>query len=438
MALNASALRKVVPGLAAILLLGGCGVVVRSLVRETTGYVSPGPTDEARARAAWAYFRSTRSGQTGLVEASAGAGFTTPAAIGGQIAATIAADRLRIIDQREFDDTISAILNFLGTAKLSNSEMPGRFYSTRDGQLTAPPTIGTDPGWSAVDAGRLLVWLRILAQRYPVYEPYVVKAVARWQACRAVDDAGNLRRTFPTPKGFENTRDTGTGYAEYAAQGFRAWGENVSVASPAPSNATVSVEGEDFPLVSEEPLLVTPYALLGIEFGFKDPGGSALQRERRMEERLWTVQTARWRRTGMATARSDFHRSSRPYAMKDAVLAGGYPWSTVDDGGTPHPELALISTRAAFALAALHDGEHVKRILATVSALYDPGAGWYEGRYEATGAYEWTRTAGTNALVLEAILYKQTGVLFRGRSSMTVIPGTGGPCALPDVRRAQS
>jgi len=432
-----SLLAKFTLALAVPALLTGCGVVVRSIARESTGYVSPGPTDEARAKAAWAYFRASRSGQTGLAESVAGAGFTTPSAIGDQIAAAIAADRLRIADKRDFDDTISGVLNFLTTMQLSNGEMPGRFYSTRDGKLVDPPASAGDPGWSAVDAGRLLVWLRILAQRYPVYQPYVVKAVARWQTCRAVDDGGRLRRALPSSAGFVNAPDTGTGYAAYAAQGFRAWGEVVSSPGVGPADATMAIEGIDFPLAGTEPLLSSPYALLGIEFGWKQPNGSALDDDRRTEERLWDAQTRRWQRLGLPTARSEFHRTSAPYALIDAVLANGYPWNTVDDAGTAHPELALTSTRAAFALAALHGSEHARRLQASVGTLYDPGAGWYEGRYEASGAYEWTRTAATNATVLEALLYKQAGALFGSRMPLSVPAGTGGGCSLPDATGAE-
>lgn len=415
-------------------LVGGCGVVARSLVRETTGYVSLGPTDDAQVRAAWAYFRSTRSGQTGLVETVAGSGFATPATMGDQIAAAIAADRLKIIDKREFDDTVSGLLNFLVSAPLSNGEMPGRFYSTRTGALIDPPALAHDPGWSAVEAGRLLVWLRILADKYPIYEPYVIKAVARWQTCRAVDDAGRLRRALPSAKGFRNEPDNGSGYADYAAQGFRAWGEAV-VTDPAPSDATVRVEDIDFTIVGKEPLLAAPYALLGIEFGWKTPAGGEEAREKETEAKLWAVQAARWQRTGLATARSDFRRTSAPYLVTDAVLADGYPWSTTGDDGQAQPGLALTSTRAAFLMTALHGGDYAKRLLASVGTLYDPGAGWYEGRYEASGAYEWTRTAATNAAVLEALLTKQAGPLFKGSRPLTVPEGTGTSCSLPDAKR---
>lgn len=424
-------------GIAATAMLGGCGVIARSIAEETTGRISPSPTEDARARAAWAYFRASRSGKTGMVEAISGAGFTTPSAIGDQIAATIVAERLRIIDQREFDDTISATLAFLVSMPLSNGEMPARFYSTREGGFIDPPTAGSDPGWSAVDSGRLLVWLRVLAQQYPVYEPFVAKAVARWHTCRAIDDTGRLRRALPSAQGFVNAPDTGTGYADYAAQGFRAWGETVTPPVTQPAGATVSVEGIDFALAGTEPLQSVPLGLLAVEFGWKTPQGATLARERALEQQLWEAQTARWKRTGIATARGDFRRITAPYALMDAVLGAGYPWSTTDQSNKAYPELALVSTRAATLLGALHDGDHAKRLTKTVDTLYDPGAGWYEGRYEATGSYEWTRTSATNAAVLETLLYRHVGPLFGKRKALRQAAIPDNDCALSDLARSR-
>lgn len=420
---------RVLAGIALTAMLGGCGVVARSLVKETTGYASPGPTDEARGKAAWAYFRSSRSGATGVVEAIAGSGFTTPSAIGDQIAAAIAADRLHLIDRREFDDTISSALTFLSTMPLSNGEMPARFYSSRDGGLIDPPNPGVDPGWSSLEAGRLLIWLRILVDRYPQYEPFVVRALSRWKTCRAVDEAGQLRSALPSGAGLVNSAEADLAAATYAAQGFRAWGETVAMPADPIGEEQVSIEGEDFALAHRAPLQSAPYAMLGIEFGWKTPQGADLAAARAMEQRLWQVQTRRWQRTGMVTARGNYRRTSAPYAVTDAVLAGGFPWSTTGEDGKSRPELALVSTRTGVLLGALHGDGQAKPLAATLGTLYDPASGWLEGRYESSGAYEWTRSSATNAAVLETILFRNVGKLFS--SSRTVKTTTGGDCALP-------
>ncbi|MBV8916113.1 MAG: hypothetical protein JOZ05_24135, partial [Acetobacteraceae bacterium] len=62
-----------------------------------------------------------------------------------------------------------------------------------------------------------------------------------------------------------------------------------------------------------------------------------------------------------------------------------------------------------------------------------------EGRYEKTGGYEWTRTAATNAFVLEALLQYESGTIFRaGSAHLPPVeragPGESRACRLPDVR----
>ncbi len=180
-----------------------------------------------------------------------------------------------------------------------------------------------------------------------------------------------------------------------------------------------------------------PLNLLAIEFGWKTPQGVLLGRERALEQQLWKTQAARWERTGIVTARGDFRRTAAPYALTDAVLAAGYPWSTTDLSGKAYPELALVSTRAAILLTALHDGAHAKLLKKTVETLYDPGAGWYEGRYEAAGSYEWTRTAATNAAVLEAMLYSHVGPLFDRRKPLGRTALSASSCALADIARIE-
>jgi len=67
--------------------------------------------------------------------------------------------------------------------------------------------------------------------------------------------------------------------------------------------------------------------------------------------------------------------------------------------------------------------------------LHDPNLGWYEGRYERTGAYETTRTSITDAFVLEAIAYRRFGPLFaqeaRPGTLGEAVPSGTGQCRLP-------
>jgi hypothetical protein len=373
---------------------------------------SPGPTDQDRARTAWQYFRTARDGATGLVQTSAGGGFSTTETIADQIAAAMCALRLGTIERREFDATISQVLVFLRGAPLSGGVLPGRFYNSSSGQLMDPPATGQDPGWSGVQLGRLLIWLRALAYTFPQYAHAVGGIVERWQVCAALDGEGRILEGLPGPSGLNTRADVASGYAAYAAHGFRCWGLPAADNLPPGSDYSVDVEGFDFPLAATgaaiPPLHVVPYALLGIELGWRSPTGAALTAQKAMADRLFVAQARRYARTGVVTARADFRRAAAPFALTGAAVAAGTPWATVGEDGQSHAEYALLSTKAAFAMWAL-DAPSAGAAITATNTLFDAESGWLEGRYEASAGYEWTRTASTNAIVLEALLYRELG-----------------------------
>ena len=112
------------------------------------------------------------------------------------------------------------------------------------------------------------------------------------------------------------------------------------------------------------------------------------------------------------TARSDHTLVGAPYFVHDAVWADGYAWNTVAGDGTPHLSRALVSTKAAFGMWVLAPGAYTDRLLDTIREVYHGERGWYEGRRERTGGYERALSLSTNAVVLEALLYKDAGRLY--------------------------
>ncbi len=154
--------------------LAGCGTAVRAVRQSSLGVVSPPPTDMSRARTAWAYFTPAVP-----AEDARGAGFVTPASLGDDIAATYAARRLGLIDRAGFDRRIARLLAFLRDAPLSSGVLPGRYMNVQTGELVDPPARAADPGWSGVEVGRLLVWLRLLAAGEPRHAAAVTAIVAR-------------------------------------------------------------------------------------------------------------------------------------------------------------------------------------------------------------------------------------------------------------------
>ena len=408
----------------AMLALSGCGTVVREVRKQTAGFVAPPPSDLARARTAWSYFAAVDRAET-----VAGSGFTTPSAIGDELAASIAAFRIGLIPRSEFDRHVTRTLRFLDQAPLSAGILPGRFYAVANGHLIDPPN-EADPGWSSVEIGRLLAWLRILADSQPRHAAGVNAIIDKWQLCRAVDADGRLLRALPNGKALAGSVDDGSGYAAYAALGFRSWRIDARL-PPAPGpDFSVRVEGVDLPLgpgSQSEPLMTVPLALIAMEYGWKTPDGTVLADARRLATLVVDVQQRRFMATGLVTARSDFRRPTAPFLVRDTVLGGGFPWSTLDDASAAHPELALFSTRAAFALRALQpSADYADTTVAAADAMQRDG-GWIEGRYESGTGDETTQSAATNAFILEFILYRQAGTLH----PFTVVPLRASKCADP-------
>jgi hypothetical protein len=281
-----------------------------------------------------------------------------------------------------------------------------------------------DIGWSALDAGRLLLWLRIAGQRHPRYAEYADKAVLRWTFCEAIDDCGTLYGTARTGGQVQRYQEGRLGYEQLAAAGYAAWGfETRNAASWSRTQQahiyelTVAYDARD-PRTSgaQAPVLTMPYVLMGLELGWRMPEG---ERARAQADAVVRVQEERWRREQQLTARTDYQLRGAPYVVLDSVFASGYAWNTVGSDGREYEQLALVSTRAAFGMEALWPGEYTRRLLEAVQYLYDPDRGWYEGRFEAGGAPHANITLATNAAILETLLFQAKGPLY------TPAPRTG-------------
>jgi hypothetical protein len=428
--------------------LCACGTLVREVRKDTTGLVSPPPADLATARTAWSYFEAANGAfesADGVREAVAGGGFTTPTAIGDQIAATVGAYRMGVIDRAAYESRIARILRFLDNANLSGAGLPGRFYDIRTARLTDPAAPGVDPGWSSIQIGRLLVWLDILAHAEPRLATLIGQIVSRWNLCQAFDADGRPLGSIRVGGKLVGTVETGTGYGDYALQGFRAWGVAAPQRAAPEPDASIEIEHLTIPLpdgVPAEPLMTAPFALIGMELGWEGRDGEPMDSARRFSDLTLEAQRRRFARTRTLTARSDFLRSADPYAVIDTVMSGGHPWSTTDGADHVHVDLALVSTRAAFGYWALRplDG-YGRRLVKAVTASPRPG-GLVEGVYERGLVEEATQTADTNAFVLEALLYRQSGALYpvANRSARWAGPKalTGGPaCPAPTAPAAR-
>lgn len=416
--------------------LGGCGVIVRavddSLQRIQAGSLTnPGRlaplTDQEKtwADTAWHYVSNNTDPTTGLVSGQDHGNTASAGDMGNYLACLVAARELGQIDAQEFDNRLSRLLKFLSALPLSQGKLPGRLYHTGTGKMLDVTQNPGDAGWAGTDISRLLLWLQIVGDRYPQYREYAEKVAMRWNYCALLDGAGNITDSFWNGKGWQQRAEQRQGYAQYAASALSTWGFDTRAATRNQSLRTVvvfdqrlEVDDRDFRTTTLPNALVsTPYLLMGLEFGWKYPalaGDDVASRQLRQQaDTLYRVQLARWQQTHVQTARTDHVVSGQNGPVYDAIFANGYAWNVVDDHNATLPDLSLVATQAVFPLWVLWNSSYTDTLISNVELLNDKNRGWFEGRYEKTGAHEEIITLATNTLVLESLLYKTSGHLYR-------------------------
>lgn len=367
------------------------------------------------AEAAWSYFEANYQSETGLVSDRSDMKGATLWGLGDYLAALQAARALKIITPEEFDQRTRLLLGALARLPLFAGELPHRGYDIRTLQ---PVDYGLNPvpegrGWSGLDVGRMLLALYQLKSSHPEYTEAIDQIALGWSYLRVVDDS-RLHSAIVEQDRFGRSLTrvrpvTRLGYEEYAARGFQLWGFDVNQAAVGNQYKTISVEGWEIPVQrqgrSPDPETPTytvsdPFLRYGLELGF-DP------QMRSLVNPLLQAQVERYQRQGQLTAATTTLLTSEPFVIHSTVVGSQRPWATLDNDGQPVPNLRVVSTAAAFALHALFpDEEYTQKLRQSVTDLYNPLLGYYEGSYETTGKPTMGFSSGTNSLILQSLLYE--------------------------------
>ena len=412
--------RRLLLGAAAAAGLSGCGVMLRPREGAASAAAPAASTGRQWARTAWRYIENNTDYDTGLVGGMDRVPVFTVWNAADALAAVVAAHELGVIEAREFDLRLSRLLGHLGTMELSGGQLPNKAYHAGSGRMVGFDGNNADTGWSAIDIGRLMLWLRIVAQRHPRFAEYADKVVLRWSFCDVIDDCGTLYGASRGGGQLNRYQEGRLGYEQLAAAGFAAWGFETRHAASWGNTQVANILGLPIRHDARDPrtsgasnaVLTMPYALIGMELGWRLPGGNG-DAARAAADLVYRVQEERWKRERQLTARSDYQSRLAPYVLLDAVYANGYPWNTVGGDGKDHEQLAIVSTRAAFGMWALWPGDYPDRLLDALRHMHDPDRGWFEGRLEAGGAPQSNITLSTNTAVLEALMYRAKGAFYR-------------------------
>ena len=362
------------------------------------------------AERAWAYVEAGYEPRTGLIRTVREYPVATVWDMGSGLAALVSAHELGFLERPVFEERLGRALMTLQRLELFDGAAFNKTYATGSGRMLgrddAPSTRGY--GWSAIDLGRLLVWLRIVAEREPRFAADARRVVDRLDMDRLVRD-GLLWGEDLDSRGRPRTYPEGTlGYEQYAARGFALWGHPAAKALSVTANAEpLELWGETL-LVDRRPrdcLTSEPFVLTGLELGWS-PG------MRLLAEAVLGVQEARFERTGQVTIASEDASLVPPHHFYYyCVYAEGSPFRVFAAGHTDTPDgPRIVSTKAAWGWYALLPRPYTGRALDHVMAAWAADTTTLlTGVDEATGLPVGPPNVNTAAILLEAAAFRARG-----------------------------
>ncbi|WP_252011060.1 DUF3131 domain-containing protein [Vibrio sp. SCSIO 43140] len=350
------------------------------------------------------YFDRNYHPETGLWDSVQGYHHATMWDVASGIAATIAAYDLELASREVTKDTLTLTLNTLAELPLYKNTLPNREYSTESGLPSGSysESDSNGNGWSALDIGRLLIWLKVTQERFPDLSRDIEKILQRWSIEKAVKD-GNLFGT-KLYQGKEYYRQEGRlGYLQYAAQGFVLFGYDLDESFSWNHIEAVEVDNQKL-LIDQRnlPYFTTdPYVLLAIEIGNLNAWWNQL-------DTLYELHKSESALSGKLKVYAEDAMNKSPWFAYNNVYYYGKPWISVSPGGKPIENPQIFSNKVGFGLSVIFEDEFAATLTETVlnSSL--------SSRSIPTGIYEngGTNTAyniNTNSLVLTALWYKALG-----------------------------
>ncbi len=387
--------------------------------------------EQQLAGVAWQYFIANTNPKTGLVNAIHHEPVASMWHVGSTIAALVSAVQLQLIDNIEYRRRVNALLLTLHQQKLFQDKIPNRFYSVNSGKPINYKGKAGEFGYSPIEIGRLLTWLRILREKNPELAGLIDRITLRWNYCGVIDQGVLYAGSIDRDNVLHVLQQGRLGYEEYAAKGFRMWGFNADAAATIEPVIQVQVEKQnvyidsrDVNSLSEKSFLMADsYLLDGIEYAWDNPRDTTSKEtlytdtfSYQQAQRLYTAQRQRFERTSLLTAKSEYELPGPPYFVYDTIYANGKAWNTINELGEGVPQYTAMTTKAAIAMWVLWDSPFTTMLFNRASALIHQERGLYEGVYERSQELIASHTLNTNAQVLEALLFKVQGKIVAGNT----------------------
>jgi hypothetical protein len=361
------------------------------------------------ARTAWTYVDGQYNAQTGLVNSVAGYKYATVWDIGSGLLALYSANRLGLLPDADYDQRMRRALQTLTETPLFDNGAFNKNYHTETGRIAGrngqEEATRDGYGWSALDLGRLLLALKVVAANQPQYAPQAQAIVNRIDFSRVVaggylrgEDLGPQSRR---PRAYQEGR---LGYEQYSALGYAAWGHAPERAQRISDARPITILG--VPLLADtrggDLLTSEPFVMYGLEAGWTPE-------IRDLAWRVLAAQEARWRQTGSVTIVNEDALNGPPYFLYYSVYADGKEFPVAPpEGAAPGPTPRTVSTKGAFGWHALLPSAYTWLAVQKVAGART-SRGWGAGVFEESGRISGGENVNTAAVILEATLYTRRG-----------------------------
>lgn len=366
------------------------------------------------ARTAWRYVaRNTM--RTGFAGATEVYRFSTVWDLASTLAAIHSAREAGLIPVTEYRERMSRALGTLAVMPLYDSTAFNKMYGVESGRMVdrkvEPSSEGY--GWSALDHGRLLVWLRIVGTD-TAFTERTRAIVGRLRLGRLVADGylrgQDLHPRYGQPR-IAKHRVYGEGrigYEQYAAEGFALWGARAPLALDFASNAhAVQVAGSTVlaDVRGADVLTSEPFIMMGLELGWTGPHWRTLSLA------VLAAQEARSRELGHVVMVSEDAVNVAPWFFYYYLIyRDGRPFVVTSPQGHVSPNFPRwVSTKAAFGYHALAPSAFTWRALEAVQPSGARGGGWTAGVFEGRATPTPNYNLNTAAVVLESAAYVLRG-----------------------------
>ncbi|MBB1313714.1 DUF3131 domain-containing protein [Aliivibrio sp. SR45-2] len=354
------------------------------------------------AKKAQYYFDRNWNENTGLTDSVQGYHHVTMWDVASDISAQFSLEGLGLQSKEFTHRKLKRLLTTLLEAPLYQSKLPNREYSTKTGKPSGrySNTKSNGNGWSALDIGRLLIWLHIIKQEKEELAPLVDNIVSKWSLASSVHN----KTLYGTKLGkqSEHYRQEGRlGYLQYAASGFALFGFDVSESYQKTDIDKVIIDDIPFYIDSRNMPFSTPdpYVLTRLELGEPTAWWDQL-------DTIYTLHKTKEKQTKRLWVFGEDAMNQTPWFAYNNIFFYGKSWLSTSAGGKPIEVFQVFSNKVAFGLSVIYDDEYAERLVENVIAnsLYS--------RSVPTGIYSdgLTNTAhniNTNSMILSSLLYKR-------------------------------